>query len=101
MKAVGAAVMVLALGFGAYFYLMQAETSDVEAFCAALPAGSPAENIFETADRYSGKLMGGTKLIGGDKPQKFVYCSPMTMCDVSCSLEVQDGVITKSEFVSL
>ncbi len=101
MKVIGALVIVVALGFGAYVYLMQAETKEVKAFCAELPEGTPAEQIFEAADRYSGQLMGGRKLIGGDKPQTFIYCSPMTMCDVSCSLEVQGGVITKSEFVSL
>ena len=101
MKVGGALAIIVALVVGGYIYLMRAETRDVKAFCAELPQGTPAEQIFTSADRYSGQLMGGRHLIGGDKPQTFIYCSPMTMCDVSCSLEVQGGVVTQSEFVSL
>ena len=101
MRAFGSAVIVLGLLIGAYIFAMQKQARDVEAFCAAVPVGSPGEAMFEAAERYSGDLMGGDRLRDTDKPQSFIYCAPMTMCDVSCNVEVTKGVVTKSDFWSL
>jgi len=101
MKVFGSAFALLVLGLGFYIYTMRAQTRDVAEFCSAFPEGSPAANLFVVAESYSGQLMGSAALTYDVKPQPFIYCAPLTMCDVSCRLEVIDGVITKAEYRSL
>ncbi len=95
MKAFG---LLVALGIGYYIYAMNAETSDVEELCARYPVGTPADGFAATADGLSGDLMG--PMGPDDKSGKltYIYCSPMTMCDVSCSVDIEDGVVTRSDF---
>ncbi len=101
MRAFGSALIVLALLIGSYLFTLQKQTRDVVAFCDVVGPGLPGDAIFEIAANYSGKLMGGDRLLDTDKPQAFIYCAPITLCDVSCKVEVTKGVVTGREFSSL
>ena len=98
MKAFGVLILV---GVSYYFYAMYAETRDVEKLCTTYPVGSSADDILEVARGYSGRLMGPVEDKDKDETYHFVYCSAMTMCDVACSVDVENGVVIKSEFRSL
>jgi len=98
MKIFGVIVLI---GLGYYFYAWYAETRDVEKLCAMYPAGTSAGDILEVARAYSGQLMGPVEDKDKNETYQFIYCAPMTMCDVSCNIEVEDGVVTESEFRSL
>ena len=101
MKLIGIACGFLVLGLGFYVYSMQVQSRDVAEFCATYAEGTLAEKFFTDAEQYSGQLMGGDKIADKARPQQFIYCAPTTMCDVSCSLEIVNGVVTKSKFNSL
>jgi len=101
MKMIGSVLGLLVLGLGFYIYSMQAQTRDVAEFCSTFPEGSRAESLFAVAQSFSGTLMASDKFADYPGPQQFVYCAPITMCDVSCSLEIKEGVVIKSEYRSL
>jgi len=90
--------LLFILGIGFYIWSIQVQTRDVAEFCSTYPEGSRAEDFFTVAERYSGNLMGEHKFTDKDRPQQFVYCAPLTMCDVSCNVEIENGVVTKSEY---
>jgi len=98
MKVFGVLVV---LGVAYYFYAMYAETRDVKKLCTTYAEGTSADDILEVAQGYSGSLMGPIEDKNKDDTFRFTYCAPMTMCDVACSVEVESGVVTMSEFRSL
>lgn len=92
--------VLVVLGVAYYFYAMYAETRDVKELCATYVEGTSADDLLKVAEGYSGKLMGPIEDKNKDNTFSFIYCSSMTMCDVSCDIEVESGVVTKSEFHS-
>ena len=92
--------LLLILGVGFYVYSLRTQSRDVAELCSVYPEGASVTNLAEIAGGYSGRLMGPFKL--EDKPgtEAFIFCSPLTMCDVSCSLEIKDGVVIKSAYSS-
>ena len=93
--------VLLVVGVAYYFYAMYAETRGVKKLCTTYAVGTSADDILEVARRGSGRLMGPVKEKDKDETYHFVYCSAMTMCDVACSVDVENGVVIKSEFRSL
>jgi hypothetical protein len=93
--------ILIVLGVGYYVYSMHAQSRDVEELCSTYVKGTRADEILEVAQDYSGQLMGPIESTNKDDTYSFIYCAPVTMCDVSCSIEVEDGVVTKSDFRSL
>lgn len=93
--------VIILIGMGYYFYAWYAETRDVERLCATYPEGASADKILDVARSYSGRLMGPVENKDKNGAYHFIYCSPITMCDVSCRIEVESGVVTESEFRSL
>lgn len=99
MKLTGTVLGLLFVGLGFYICTIRLQTRDVAEYCCAHPQGSLAESLFAMAKSYSGKLMGGDEFTDKVRPQSFIYCAPLTMCDVSCSLQVIDGLTTQSECI--
>ena len=93
--------IVLLLGIAWYVYAINAQTDDVEAFCSRFEPGQAAPDPEPIALEYSGTLMGPAMPKPRAGKYSFVYCAPLTMCDVSCSVEVENGLISKSDFYKL
>ena len=93
--------ILVVLGFGWYGYAWYAETRDVARLCSAYPKGAVADGLLELADDLSAKLMGPIPNDKSGSGYKLTYCSPITMCDVSCSIEVRDGVVIASDYFAM
>ncbi len=89
--------LVLVFGIATYAYLLTKQIADVEALCSAFTEGAAVGDLRGLEDRYSLKLMGPFAV--QDKPgtQEAIFCASMTLCDTSCSVEFQDGRVTKAE----
>ena len=93
--------VMLVLGVSYFFYAMYAETRDVKRLCNTYAEGTRADGILEVAQDSSGRLMGPIEDKDKEDTFSLIYCAPSTMCDVSCDIEVEGGIVTKSEFRSL
>ena len=93
--------ILMLLGIGAYLVVWQLEARGVREFCSRFPVGADASEIWTVADGLWGDLTGSRQPVDLGGKKTFIYCAPTTMCDVSCSLEVVDGVVTESDYRSL
>jgi len=101
MKSPGIILAILVvLVIAAYLYTMRSQALGVTELCARYPEGSPVGNLIEIAREYSAKLMGPQAVKGQPETEQAMFCAALTMCDVSCSLEIKDGVVTKSVYSS-
>jgi hypothetical protein len=100
-KRIGNVVGLLVLfGVVFYFYSMWRQTSEIETLCASYPPGTVVGNLENPPLEFGVQLMGPFKTEEQPGLRKFVFCAPLTMCDVSCALEVQNGAVTSSDYVS-
>ena len=101
MKRAGSVMGLLILfGIGYYVYSMWRQSKEIEELCASYFVGAEAENMRNTSLEFGVQLMGPYEIEKQPGVQKFIFCAPLSMCDVSCALEVKDGVVTSSDYVS-
>lgn len=98
-KAVSTAGVLIVAGLGAYVYALNDQISDIREVCSLFAEGAPKGDLFEIETEYSVRLMGLSKV--NDKPgtERAIFCATLTMCDTSCSVEIQNDRVTKT-FVS-
>jgi len=97
MKPIKVIGLLLVFGIGFYVYSIFQQVNEVAEVCSVLSAGTPVGKMKELKTHYSLELRGPFEL--KDKPGTlvYIYCSDLTMCETSCSIEVKDGKVKKSE----
>ena len=96
-----AAGLLLVGGAGIYVAALNTQSQAAASLCENYSVGARVDNP-ESIDGTSFlKLMGPISDPARPYTQKLVFCASMTMCDVSCSLEITDNVLTDVTFRSL
>ncbi len=98
MKLIG---LLIVFGIGFYIYSLSAQQRAAADLCEQNPAGSRIVSLTKLERSYGLKLMGPMDI--KDKPgtQRAIFCAALTMCDTSCTLEIQDGRVTRSDYSKL
>lgn len=99
MKSLGNKIgLILIVGLGFYLYVMWQQSVAIETLCESHGVGATLGNGADLAEQHGVQLMGPIDI--DDKPgtQRLIFCAPLTLCDVSCTLDVSDNVVTLSEF---
>ena len=91
--------LVLA-GITIYIAVHFAQTRAAATLCERYSAGTPINDIENLEGTFFLKPMGHYDP-QNPAAQQVIFCVPSTMCDVSCSLEIENGVVTKSDHHSL
>ncbi len=69
--------------------------------CGNYPAGTRIGDLNQLPDNFFVSRMGPFPINGNPAGQKVILCEAMTMCDNSCSLEIEDGIVKSASFSSL
>jgi len=96
----GKAVLIVFAGIAIYIMVMEAQSRAASSLCDRYSVGTRIEDVENLEGTFFLRRMGG---INPDirAPQSVIFCAAMTMCDDSCSLEIEDGLVTKSEHRSM
>lgn len=102
MKSFGNGIGLLVLaGIAYYFWSISSQTAGAEKLCAAHPPGTRLVSPATAADAFGVRFMGSQDATQWQKTGKLIFCATLTMCDVSCVLDVEDGVVTRATFSRL
>lgn len=90
--------VLLLLAVSYYIYSFRSQLGDVAEFCSDHPDGSTMTDIQAAAERYSGELRGPFELKDRPGAEQYIFCAPLTMCDVSCRMVIDNKVVVESEY---
>ena len=93
--------LLLLGGVAAYIVVLTAQSRAAENLCESYTVGAKIDDAESMNGTWLLTLRGP---IGG--PQRpdtdiYIFCAALTMCDVSCRLEVTNSVVTDAAFRSL
>ena len=97
---IGKAGPIVIAGIAIYVMVMVAQSQAAASLCDRYSVGTRIEDVENLEGTFLLSRMGR---INPDirAPQNVIFCASMTMCDDSCSLEIEDGLVTKSEHRSM
>lgn len=94
----GLLVVVVVASYAAW-NTMQSQSA--RKLCGNYPAGTRIGDLHQLPDNFFISRMGPFPINGNPAGQKVILCEAMTMCDNSCSLEIEDGIVKSASFSSL
>lgn len=86
-------LILLIVLFGGYLYFIGREYAATKTLCASLSPGAPLTEPRTLAQAHGLRLMGPHEDKARPGVLKLVFCSNMTLCDVGCSVEYQNGQV--------
>ena len=69
--------------------------------CSNYSIGTHIEDLEDLGGTFFLTRMGPIPKPNNPSAQKVIYCAALTMCDESCSLEIEDGVVIRAEHSTL
>jgi hypothetical protein len=95
---VGLLLVAVAASYAAW-HTMQSQSA--EKLCGSYPVGTRIGDLHKLPDNFFISRMGPFPIKGNPTGQKIILCEAMTMCDNSCGLEIEDGIVKSASFSSL
>ena len=84
-----------------YAFSISAQKKHVQEICDRYSNGAIAPTIASIEARYSVQVMGPMSDSNTPDTTSYIFCSPLTMCDVSCRIEIVNGTVTNAEYAEL
>lgn len=98
----GNIVGLLALGgIGAYVLTLMAQQHAAEELCEQYSVGTAIDSDSPLQSTWLISMRGPIRVPEQPKARQFIFCSTLTMCDTSCTLVVEDRMVTQSRFSEL
>lgn len=85
--------LLIVCGLGVYISVLVAQTRAAANLCDSYPGGSRIEDLATLEGTFFLTQMGPIDDPNISGTQKVIFCASLTMCDTSCSLEIEDGVV--------
>jgi hypothetical protein len=85
-------------GIAIYVSILIAQSRAAGDLCERYPAGSFIEDLENVDGSFLLSRMGPIRDRDNPDTTKLIFCAPLTMCDTSCSLEIQDRVVKRAVF---
>ena len=83
--------LILAGGIAYYLFNFGQQTKGVVEICSIYSEGSSISGIQDKANSLPVKLRGPHIL--KDESQQYIVCSEYSMCDISCDIKVENGIV--------
>jgi len=96
----GKAGPLVIVGIAIYIVVNVAQTRAAASLCDRYSVGTPIKDVENLEGTFFLTPMGHYDP-NIPAAQKVIFCAATTMCDVSCSLQIENGVVKKSEHHSL
>jgi len=100
-RSVTRVLLRIAIGIGLYVFLLVAQGRAVDNLCEEHPAGSRIENLEDLEGTFFLTRMGPLPDPKQPGIEKVIFCAGLTMCDKSCSLEIENGQVMRARHSSL
>lgn len=98
-RAIGKTGLVsVAVGIAVYVLILLAQGQAAANLCNNYPAGSRIDDLGKLEGTFLLTQMGPLEDPGKPGAQKIIFCASLTMCDTSCSLEIEDRVVKSARF---
>ena len=91
-------VLLIAVGIAVYISVLIAQSRAAANLCERYPVGSHIEDLEGLEGTFFLTRMGPINDSNIPGRQKVIYCAALTMCDESCSLEVEDGLVKRAKY---
>ena len=93
--------LLLVTAVASYAAWNTVQSHNAEKLCDSYPVGTRVRDLQKLPDNFFISRMGPYPINGNPTRQKVILCESMTMCDNSCSLEIEDGIVKSASFSSL
>ena len=93
--------LLLLGGVVAYVAVLTAQSRAAASFCESYSVGTRIEDSQRFDGSFFLTLRGPIPDPQSSDTEIFIFCAAMTLCDVSCQLEVTNDVVTDASFRSL
>ena len=91
----GNVIGLLVLGsIAAYVLLLSAQRNAASELCARYSVGASIEDLDDLDGTFLLTRMGPMDDPENPGTQRVIFCAGLTMCDTSCTLEIEDRVVT-------
>jgi len=98
VSAIGKMGLLVAGGIAVYISVLIAQGRAAADLCDSYPVGSRIEDLENLSGTFFLTRMGPINDPTNPGAQKVIFCASMAMCDTSCSLEIEDRVVTSARF---
>lgn len=85
--------LLITCGVGVYVSVLVAQTRAAAKLCDSYPVGSGIEDLATLEGTFFLTQMGPTDDPDSPGTKRVIFCASLTMCDTSCSLEVENGLV--------
>ena len=99
MNAIGKMGWLVVAGIAVYVSVLIAQNQAAAELCDSYPVGSRIEDLANLSGTFFLTRMGPITDPTNPAVQKVIFCASMAMCDTSCSLELEDRVVTSARFL--
>jgi hypothetical protein len=93
--------LLLAMGVVVYVVLLLAQERAAEEVCAAHPPGTQVTDARNLPKSLLLSPRGPLTDPRRPSVERVIYCAALTMCDTSCSLEIENGVVIQARLGKL
>ena len=91
-------LLLMVGGFAVYISILLAQSRAAVNLCDNYPVGSRVEDLENIEGTFLLARMGPLDDPNNPGTQKMIFCAPLTMCDTSCSIEIEDRVVKSAKF---
>lgn len=95
---IGKSGLILVCVIAVYISVLTAQSRAAANLCENHPVGSRIKNFENLEGTFALTQMGPIDDPGKPGAQKVIFCAALTMCDTSCSLEIEDGLVVRASF---
>ena len=97
VRAISIFGLLVACGIAVYISVLMAQSRAAADLCSKYSIGTHIEDLAGLEGTFFLTRMGPIPEPNNPRAQKVIYCAALTMCDESCSLEIEDGVVKRAE----
>lgn len=101
VRAISIFWLLVACGIAVYISVLMAQNRAAADLCSNYSIGTHIEDLEDLGGTFFLTRMGPIPKPNNPSAQKVIYCAALTMCDESCSLEIEDGVVIRAEHSTL
>ena len=93
--------ILIVIGIAAYIWMLNAQEQAAAELCDRYPVGSRIEDLSTLEGTSRLKQMGPVNDPNNPGKGSVIYCAGLTMCDTSCSIEIEENIVKSARFSNL
>ncbi len=90
--------LLIIVGLGIYIGITIVQSRAAANLCTSYPVGTKIESLDNLNDTFLLTRMGPINDPKQPSIKNFIFCANLTMCDTSCSLVIENGLVKQSNY---